>query len=186
MLPAFRDENDIIHLIESQPAMLSVLDAVRAVGLPDCWVAAGFIRNAVWDALHRQPLRTGNSDVDVIFFDSARLDAGHDQRIEAMLTTALPGVPWSVRNQARMHVRNGDAPYADSLDAMRHWPERCTAIGARRSGGRIELAAPLGIADLINLVVRPTSAFAGKLDIYRRRQREKDWWRRWPNLQILN
>ena len=165
--------------------MLSALEAVEALSLPDCSVAAGFVRNAVWDALHQRPPRANGSDVDVIFFDATDPSAERDKHIEATLMARLPGLPWSVKNQARMHARNGDAPYADSLDAMRHWPEPCTAIGAGLSAGRIELAAPFGVSDLVNLIVRPTPAFAGKLDIYRERQRSKKWRQRWPGLRIL-
>ena len=47
---------------------MRLLQAVRALQLPDCFIAAGFVRNMVWDALHDYPL-TPLNDVDVIYYD---------------------------------------------------------------------------------------------------------------------
>ncbi|MBF3222218.1 hypothetical protein HKW74_22440, partial [Pseudomonas aeruginosa] len=92
--------------------------------------------------------------------------------------------PWSVKNQARMHLRNGDRPYRDCADALCHWAETCTAVALRLVGERLELLAPLGVDDLLALKVRPTAHFAGKPEVYRRRLREKNWTARWPLLDI--
>jgi uncharacterized protein len=46
---------DICRFIERQPEMMQVLGVTEALGLPDCWVGAGFVRNPVWDALHGFP-----------------------------------------------------------------------------------------------------------------------------------
>jgi hypothetical protein len=180
-----RSESDIAAFIAGQPRMMRVLRAVAAERLPDGWVGAGFIRNAVWDALHRLATPGEGGDVDVVFFDPGDRRPERDQSIEADLASACPDVPWSVRNQARMHLRNDDAPYVDTADALRHWPERCTAIAARASAKGVELLAPFGVADLVGLVVRPTPAFARKMNIYRARLREKNWEARWPRLQVL-
>ena len=178
-------ESDIAAFIAGQPSMMRVLLAVAGQHLPDGWVGAGFVRNAVWDALHGLASPRECADVDVVFFDPSDASPERDAGIEADLVAGYPDVPWSVRNQARMHARNGDAPYADTRDALRHWPERCTAIAARASGNRVELLAPLGVDDLVGLIVRPTPAFAGKMNIYRQRVQQKNWLRLWPRLQIF-
>jgi hypothetical protein len=48
--------------------------------------------------------------------------------------------------------------------------------------GKVEVIAPHGIDDLVNLIVRRTPAFAHKMDIYRKRLSSKDWATRWPRL----
>lgn len=83
-----------------------------------------------------------------------------------------------------MHRRNGDAPYADTLDAIRHWPDTATSIAARLRQGQIDILAPHGIDDLLALIVRPTPAFIGKMDVYRERVQRKNWQSKWPNLRI--
>jgi hypothetical protein len=102
------------------------------------------------------------------------------------LAARLPGLPWSVRNQARMAARNGDAPYADTQDAIAHWPETATAIAARWTGAGLEIAAPWGLDDLFGRILRPTPGFAtgAKAAIFAARAIAKGWTRRWPGVTI--
>ncbi len=85
-----------------------------------------------------------------------------DRQLEVALRAAEPAAAWSVKNQARMHLRNGDAPYASAVEAMRGWPETATAVTARRRGpDGCEVAAPFGLEDLLGLALRPTPRFMG-------------------------
>jgi len=180
-----RDAADIAAFIERQPHMARLLALVESLGLPDSWIGAGFVRNRIWDAQSRIVRSDAPDDVDVVYFDRIAMVPERDAAIEAQLSAHDPSIRWSVKNQARMHLRNGDSPYADSLDAIRHWPETATAVAARSIGGRIEVIAPFGVDDLVNLVVRPTPAFTEKLDIYRGRVQQKGWQARWPRLTFL-
>lgn len=179
-----RNAAEIIDLLARDLERMHLLRTVLEHGPAGAWIGAGFVRNAVWDALHGYATATPLADVDVLYFDPQQLDAAPGLAWEERLTRVCPHVPWSVRNQARMHVRNGDPAYADVADALRHWPEVCTAVAVRLSGEQLELLAPLGVEDLLELRVRPTGHFLGKLDLYRQRVREKDWLRRWPLLCI--
>ena len=165
---------------------LRLLTLVRTLPLPDCWVGAGFVRDAVWDDLHGFPATLPSGDVDVVWFDPANVDPSEDRRLEERLLALDASVRWSVKNQARMHVRNGDAPYASTVDAIRHWPETATAVAARLGAdGSCELAAPFGLDDLFHLVVRPTPVFSGdRCGIVLDRLRRKRWLERWPRLRV--
>jgi hypothetical protein len=176
---------DIAAFIASQPSLVAPLEAVASLELSDCWIGAGFVRNAVWDALHAGFDGLIIGDVDVVYFDSNHT-VEDENTMEARLRDAMPNLDWSVKNQSRMHLRNGDAPYANTSDAMMHWPEVCTAIGARSCASNIELIAPFGVDDLVELRVRPTPAFGEKLDIYRKRLASKRWHERWPQLVVLD
>ncbi|MGQ3099887.1 MAG: nucleotidyltransferase family protein [Sphingopyxis solisilvae] len=175
----------ISSILQTDTLRWHLLGVVAALGLPDCWIAAGFIRNAIWDHLHRRSGAPLRGDVDVIWFDPERCDPAQDRKHEARLHAVEPSIAWSVKNQARMHVRNGDAPYRSATDAMRYWPETATAIAARRLGSDIcEIAAPFGVDDLLNLLLRPTSHFAvEKRSIYEDRIRTKGWLSIWPHLR---
>lgn len=177
---------DIVRLIGAYPALTDTLDAVAALQLPDCWVVAGFVRNPVWDRLHGYPEPTPLADVDVVYFDAAQPDEAIEKHLEAALHARRPGVPWSVKNQARMAERNGDPPYRSTSDALTYWCETATAIGVRRAaGGEIEVVAPFGVGDLLGLAVRPTPyAARHKLAAYRQRMVEKNWPRLWPRLTV--
>jgi hypothetical protein len=179
-------ERDIAALIERQADMIRLLRAAEKLDLPDCWIGAGFVRNAVWDSLHDRVPNCGLiNDVDVVFFNRAIEDGASDKAIEAKLRVMCPNVPWSVKNQARMHLRNGDAPYQNTEGALARWPETATAVAARLWDNRIELLAPHGVADLVGLIVRPTPAFVPKRQEFEARLRSKNWKARWPRLTVL-
>ena len=164
-----------------------MLETVRALALPDWWIGAGFVRNAVWDHLHGFAPRMPSGDIDVIWFDVVRAEKFFDEALTTALRAQRPDLPWSVKNQARMHRRNGDRPYRSSIDAMCHWPETATAIALKlNDDGVVELAAPFGVDDLLALVLRPTPHFrAHRLSAYVERQRAKNWRARWPRLRAL-
>ncbi len=163
----------------------AALLAVASLDLPDCWIGAGAIRTAVWDRLHGRPPAPPDGDVDVVWFDPARADPSLDRALEAVLRARAPGPDWSVRNQARMHARNGDAPYRSTMDAMRFWPETATAVAARCTAGGCEVAAPFGFGDLVGLLLRPTPAFSGaRHPAFLARVRDKGWLARWPLLRL--
>ena len=178
--------DDIREFIGEQGYVTSLLRTVDGLGVTDCWIGAGLIRNAVWDRLHGiEPRISPGTDVDVVFCDHEDSRLQRDLGLLENLRAKSPSIPWSVHNQARMHHRNDDRPYRNVEDAISHWPETATAIAARLNNGRIDLITPHGVGDLLNLVVRPTPAFADKLTIYKQRVERKDWRRRWPKLEIV-
>ncbi|MDE2595254.1 MAG: nucleotidyltransferase family protein [Sphingomonadales bacterium] len=161
-----------------------ILGHVRSLELPDCWIAAGFVRNLVWNVLHdRRPAIT--SDVDVIWFDPSQTSEHRDQDLESALNRLDPRIDWSVCNQARMHFDNGDEPYGSSEDAMRYWPETATAVAVRRTGDDCcEFIAPFGFDDLLGLKLRPAGAFENcKRAIFEERVASKNWEAEFPLLR---
>lgn len=182
----------LLDLVRSDLGMIAVLDAVRSLDLPDCWIAAGFVRNRVWDHLHGYDEATPPPDIDVVYFDPDDVSEAVEKRLEATLHRRLPGRPWSVKNQARMAGVNGDQPYRDTAHALEHWCETPTPIGVRLAGdaaAELELIAPLGLDDLFSLIVRPTPHAAthpAKLAQYRERMARKNWPRIWPGITVLD
>lgn len=181
-----KTQQDIIKLIEADDWMMRVLRAVATLQLPDWWIGAGFIRAKVWDTLHGYTKRTPLGDIDVIYFDPADINEAAEKQHEAALKKLMPAEPWSVKNQARMHLVNGDKPYTSSEDALSRWPDTPTCIGARLSpDGHVILTAPHGISDLITMTVRPSPAFMRDLEVYRKRLSRKNWPKKWPRVKIL-
>ncbi len=149
-------ETRLREIIAGTPILLEMLRAVEATGLPDAWIAAGTIRSAVWDTLHGRPVATGWADVDVLF-DAGDVSREREGAPEAALAQLMPGLPWEVRNQARMHLKTGLRPYRDTEDGLRHFAETPTAVGVRMQGTHIEIIAPHGLDDLFAMVSRPFS-----------------------------
>ncbi len=159
---------------------MGVLRLVADVGLPDWWVGAGFVRNAIWDHLHERPM-TPLHDIDVIYFDPNNADPDVDENIRVELESRAPKKPWSVCNQARMHLRDGHDPYTSSVDAIRHWPETATALAVSLdSDGWLRFAAPYGFDDAYDLIVRPTSP--EHVDTVKQRAEAKRWAKIWSKL----
>ena len=174
--------NTIETMLRQDKPRMQQLQAVQTLQLPDCFVAAGFVRNMVWDALHDYP-PTPLNDVDVIYYDEQLRIAPED--IEKTLTNALPDINWQVKNQAVMHHRNQDPAYQNSTDAMRYWPEKETAVGVRLvDNNQLELAAPFGVQSLLEgkLTHNPLRSRA----LFEQRIASKQWLEKWPKLQVIS
>jgi 6-phosphogluconate dehydrogenase, C-terminal domain/Nucleotidyltransferase len=87
-------ESHVESILRADSFRWHVLDVASALGLPDSWIGAGFVRNAVWDHLHGRPPSPLTSDVDVIWYDLGGTDPAEDRRVEAALrgqSRLLPG-----------------------------------------------------------------------------------------------
>src|SRR5262245_9696761 len=183
----FRDGCDIADFILDDPFRRAVIDAARSLGLRDGAIGAGFVRQPVWDQLHGYQPSEKFADIDVLYFNAMDTSPLADLRFERELAQRLPGVPWSVKNEARMHLRNGEPPYRDTEDAIAHWLERSAAVAvALPSRSPKPLLAPYGLDDLLNLIVAPTPSGALRAQAYRDRLREKRMHVRWPKITVFD
>ena len=176
------NDKDIIQLIREDKWMMEIISTASKLNLPDWWICAGFVRSKLWDTLHGFE-RTPLSDIDIIYYDVKNRKETEEKRLEEILCQLLPGIPWSVKNEARMHLRNNLKPYADSEDAIAKFPETATALGIRLNNeGGLILTAPHGVDDVLNMVVRPTPFFQesdGLMKLYKARITQKNWKIRW-------
>lgn len=175
------------RLLLDDPIRMQALYAVQALTLRDGWIGAGFVRDAVWDSQHGYGQKSVSGDVDVVWFDAERDDPAYDSDLEKKLGQQMPEFNWSVKNQARMHQRNGDDPYHSTENALLYWPEIATAIAVRVGDSNIiEFIAPYGLDDLFELRLRPTPPFEHeKRDVFRQRVFAKRWLERYPMLKLI-
>ncbi|WP_447928822.1 nucleotidyltransferase family protein [Vreelandella sp. EE27] len=160
---------------------MQALRVAAGLGLRHWCLAAGFVRNLAWDKAHGFGSATPLNDIDLIYFDPQDTCPEKDRALELQLNRRM-ALPWSVKNQARMHTRNGDAPYGSCEDAMRHWVEVETAVGALLDErGRIRLVAPFGVAALFELTITLNPARPKPLAL-EKRIIEKGWQISWPKL----
>lgn len=183
------NESDLLRVVKEDAWMMGILASAASLQLPDWWVCAGFVRSKVWDVQHGYTERTPLQDIDVIYYDRSELRPEADQALEARLKQQHPGIPWSVKNQARMHKVNDLKPYRSSTDAMSKFPETATALGlSLREDGEVILAAPHGLEDVLGLVVRPTPYFTANphlWPVYEKRIARKNWQSIWTALRVL-
>jgi uncharacterized protein len=186
---AIQTERDILQLIQEDKWMMDVLHIAQSLHLPDWWICAGFVRSKIWDILHGFSERTATPDVDVIYFDATNVDEEVEKKYEEQLHELLPNIPWSVKNEARMHVVNGLAPYTSSIDAISQFPETATALGVTLDNeGKLHLTAPHGIEDTLHFIIRPTPTFLADpalLAHYENRLIQKNWQVKWPKVRPI-
>ncbi|MBY0118121.1 nucleotidyltransferase family protein [Paenibacillus sp. FSL L8-0435] len=178
-------EDLFIQTIIKHEQLMHDLRRVRSLHLPQSYIGAGYIRNYIWDVLHGYDLRELHSDIDVVYYDAQDLREERDIQLEQQLREETGNSKWSVKNQARMHLRNGTTPYHSTEDALRYWPEVVTAIGVQLGEeDRVNICAPHGLHDLYHLVVRK-SPFFTDADYYNQRVQKKCWQEQWPKLTII-
>jgi len=139
---------------------MRALQIASTLQLNDWCIAAGFVRNLVWDKLHNREELTSLNDLDVVYFDAGNTDRLFDKKHECRLTE-LSAWPWSVKNQARMHGRNRDSPYT------------------------FELVAPFGVSSLFEFTITMNSK-RRKLDAFNERVKGKKWLQQWPKLKVVS
>nr|WP_315257803.1 nucleotidyltransferase family protein [uncultured Flavobacterium sp.] len=178
----FKDE--LFSIIKEKPLNLKILKAVQDLNLDDCWIGAGFVRNNVWDKLHNIINVDIDYDIDVVFYFPENISVSYEEELEKKLLAKIPNLQWSVKNQARMHLKNGHKNYMNVLDAISYWPETATSIAIRLDElGNLDLIAPYGLTDLFNLIIKPTPKF--DTIIVEKRLREKKWLTKWRNLKYI-
>ncbi len=176
--------NRIVELIKQDQFRLFALECVYSLNLPQGYLAAGFVRNLVWDHLHCKQASTALNDLDVIYFDPNENDANAFLEHEARLNAMAPEFNWQVRNQARMHERNNDKPYVSAIDAMSYWPEKETAIAIRKlDDGNYECVSAFGFESLFCLQV--TYNPKRQLNVFNNRVKSKNWLVQWPQLRVV-
>ncbi len=187
-----RYEEDLIKIVREQDWLMKLLQATRELDLPDCYIAAGAIRNTVWNHLHGFPTQTNQQDVDVVYFDPSDLRKEKAESYQEVLGSRIPNVRWEVKNQARAHLMECNKEFArrpakSSCEAMAYWSETATGVGVRlEKDNSLTIVAPHGLDDLMNLIVRPVPEPYQFLPLYEKRVREKNWQTIWPKLTILH
>ena len=138
--------------------------------------------NTVWNKLHGIENPAIDYDIDVVFYFSENTDKSFESGLEKKLLHKMPNIKWSVKNQARMHIKNGHQDYANVSGAISHWPETATSIAIKTDEyDNLDLIAPYGLEDLFNLIVKPTPEFDP--DIVEKRVLEKKWLTKWHKLK---
>src|SRR3989344_9254644 len=97
-------EETLAHIIKEQPWLMEALGNVRDLKLPDWYIAAGAIRNTIWNYLHNMPTTSHQQDIDVVYFDSSDMNGEREKNSEEILRKKSPNLKWEVVNQARAHL----------------------------------------------------------------------------------
>lgn len=179
--------DELRRLVQRDTRVMHLLREVASLGLAQWCIAAGVVRNLVWDHLHGFAQPTAASDVDVLIHDAVRIEPAYEQQVQSSLTALDASVRWEVVNQATVNAYTGDpAPYRSIAEAMSRWVDPMTAVGVSlRPDGSLDVVAPLGLEDLFSMVVRPHLVAPRAAEIYRERVASKNWCARWPKVRVV-
>ena len=173
----------IERLILDDQQRLSALQTLKELNLPDACIAAGFVRNLVWDYYQGHQIATPLNDYDIVYFDPQQPTKERDNVLLKRLQTLSP-LPWQVKNQARMHIKNQDNAYQSTTDAMRYWPELETAVGVRLlDTSRLEFISPFPLQQVLSFSATLNPNFKSPC-IFHQRVKTKGWLSTWPKLTI--
>lgn len=124
------------------------------------------------------------------FFQPRGAPARDEREVEAALQRLLPGVPWEVTDQARVHewfeqvFGHAVPPLASLEEAVASWPEYATAVGVcLDADDAVRVVAPHGLDDLFALRIRRNPARVS-VETYRQRVEQKQYTRRWPAVTV--
>jgi hypothetical protein len=107
----------VANAVFSNPLVVDILLSLREYD-NSMYLGGGLIRNSVWDFLHGYSSPTPIDDADIVYFDPVKATKQTDTEKEIALSERIPNVRWSVKNQARMHIPNGDSAYRSLEDAI--------------------------------------------------------------------
>jgi len=175
-----------LNLVSRSALLREAIEHAAQLDLPNWWIVGGAIRDVVWQAVSGYEPTRPIQDIDLLFHDTDDKSPERDHQVERSLNP-ISGVPWSVKNQARMHLHNDDAPYSNMQEAMFCFPETISSIGIKKSENeRIVFATSFGFEDLFSMTFRPTPHFCRKqgFDRFVSRVCTKHWLEKWPTARM--
>lgn len=104
-MSTMKNEQEILDSVRENPDMMAILTIIRNLGLKDSWLAAGSVRNFIWNLLSDKSPFDRETDVDVIFFDP---DISYEETVslEKKLREDFPQYQWELKNQVYMHLHS--------------------------------------------------------------------------------
>lgn len=180
-------ESELYEFVLGDSWMMQVLRSAEEINLPDWWIGAGFLRNAVWDHLSGVAPRH-DADVDLVYFDAGDPAPERDWELEQQVQTRFPFAQWEIRNQARMHKVDGATPYSSTAEGISHWVETATCVAVRLRREKLEFLFCYGSQDLLGMIASPIPSLLNAEGwlLFESRVEKKKWRERWPTLRIAD
>lgn len=178
-------------IIRARPVLMTVLEGLRVMALPDHLLVAGAIYNEVWNHLTGRPALTGVNDIDVFYFDDSDIGWDAEDRVIKACDMRFAGLPLpvQVRNQARVHLwyeqKFGSpfSPLTSSAEMLGRYASRTHAVGARLDArGAMEIVAPFGLDDLFSFRMVPNPVLDNRVSHTSKGARAKAIW---PELTVI-
>jgi uncharacterized protein len=164
-----KDDTELVEqltvILGGAPSLMRVLAIARVLDLPDWLIMAGAVYQRVLNKLTMRAPDYGVRDYDLAYFDASDISYEAEDAIIRRVAAAFDGPLRSaveVRNRARVHVwfegHFGEpyTPLSCTAEALERFVSPLFAVGVRLGDDdRLHVAAPIGLADLFTLRLRP-------------------------------
>lgn len=182
-------EDEFLDAVRANPANVALIERLRGLGLPQCYLTAGCLFQAVWNLKSGHPADWGVKDYDVFYFDDSDLSWEAEDAVIRQVEQATRdlAVTVDVKNQARVHLwyrsRYGeDYPQLKTAQAgTRRYLVTCTCIAINVHSG--EVFAPYGLDDMASGILRMNPLNA-KEQLFQ--QKAASYRERWPWLTTID
>jgi hypothetical protein len=155
----------LVGIVGSSSSLMTVLEVLRDLDLPDPLVMSGGVYQTVWNALTGRGLDYGIKDYDVGYFDADTSYEAEDvviQQVAGAFDEPLSGMV-EVRNQARVRLWFEEhfghpygAPLMHTAEALTRFVCPAFAVGVRlEDDDSLTVAAPFGLEDVFAMRLRP-------------------------------
>lgn len=182
---------DFVAQVLRNPANAAILDHWPALALPDAWLVAGCLFQAVWNLRSGRPAQEGIKDYDLFYFDAADLCEASEREVQARVDAQFAGLGITVeaKNQARVHLWYQDyfghpcPALRDARDGIDRFLVRETCVGLRPAPGGWDVHAPNGVETIAagTLSRNPLTPHAALFDA-----KAASYQARWPWLRIVD
>ena len=183
----------IISILKKNKELMTMLDYVEKLNLPNFYIAAGFIYQTIWNYYDNKDLNYGIKDIDIIYYDkddlSVEKDLAYYQEIKKYVDEKGIDYEIDVSNEARMHLWKKENEnkhidqYKNSEDAIDQWIATVQSIGITKENGEIKIYAPYGLGDIFSKTIRPIKHKGNSKELYNRKV--TSWQNRFKDLIIV-
>lgn len=186
-----RQRQALEQIIRAQPVLMTVLQGLRELALPDHLLVAGAIYNTVWNHLTGRAALNGVKDIDVFYFDAADLSWDAEDVVIKALERRFAELPLPVeaRNQARVHLwfpqkfGGSFAPLTSSREMLGRYASKTHAVAARLEADlSMTIEAPFGLDDLFSFRMVPNPVLDNRASHTAKGARAKAIW---PELAVV-
>lgn len=192
-----RDEAELnarlCECLRQSERVMSVLEAARSAGLTQWRLFAGAVYQTLWNCITGRPADFGIRDYDLAYYDPDLSEAAEIERQKAVMTSVASEIRDQVEvvNQARVHLwfeKHFGRPYEalkDTDTALRRSLFTAHAVGVRlEADDSITVAAPYGLQDVFDLVLRPNPELHGH-GVAARAGKAREAQERWPEVTLI-
>jgi hypothetical protein len=185
-----KQKSELLRIVQLNPNIKELLETIKFPNDHEWYVAAGCVNQTVWNYLTDREITNGIEDYDIVYWDEDTSYEAEDKVIKNIeKQIAHLEIEVDIKNQARVPIWFEDKygykidPYKNLVHAISTWPATATCVGVTRKEKDFHVAAPYGLSDLFNMVLRINQPTAIKELTDKKVDK---WTSKWPELKLVS